>query len=304
MAGRTRPTAEAALAERRQQSNAEVATLAGDIRKMQSAFQLAMPRGAEATQLIRDAITCLRTTRHLAECESTSVLGGLMTCAQLGLRPAVLGHAWLLPFWSGRDRCYRATLVIGYQGYAELAYRSGRVLSLVARTVYSGDLFELEYGAEGDLMRHRPALDGVRGEPRLYYARAQVKDGGSALTDPMTRQDMEEYRDRYATAKDRNGKITGPWVSEFNGMAHKTMVRRLCKLLPKSTELATALVADDGVRVDLSPSTDAGEVTTHDVLGGEVEDTAAPAQDSGTGPGPEDIAAMNAEAAAEQADTE
>ena len=58
-----------------------------------------MPKGVEAAQLVRDALTAVRTNPKLAECEPNSVLGSLMTCAQLGLRPGVLGHAWLLPFW-------------------------------------------------------------------------------------------------------------------------------------------------------------------------------------------------------------
>src|SRR5438105_2203656 len=78
------------------------ATLAQQIRGMEEQFKLAMPRGMEAAQLIRDALTAVRTTNNLAKCEATSVLGALMTCAQLGLRPGVLGHAWVLPFWDGR----------------------------------------------------------------------------------------------------------------------------------------------------------------------------------------------------------
>ena len=86
-----------------------------------------MPKGREATQLVRDAMTCLRTIKKLDQCEPTSVLGALMTCAQLGLRPAVLGHAWPLPFWDNRSKCYKAQLVIGYQGYIELGHRSGKL---------------------------------------------------------------------------------------------------------------------------------------------------------------------------------
>src|SRR5437868_6622622 len=83
-------------------NGAEVAeaapTLADQIRNMQEQFALAMPRCMEAQQLVRDALSLVRTTKHLAECDAQSVLGGLMTFAQLGLRPGVLGHGWLIPF--------------------------------------------------------------------------------------------------------------------------------------------------------------------------------------------------------------
>jgi recombination protein RecT len=53
-------------------------------------------------------------------------------------------------------------------------------------------------------------------------------------------------------------------------MAQKTCIRQLAKYMPKSTELAVALVADEGIRVDLSPTTDAAEATEHPVFEGEV----------------------------------
>jgi len=265
------------LAERAAAARAQVAeqpqTLGQQIQQMQTQFQLAMPKGAEAGQLVRDAMTCLRMTPKLAQCETSSVLGGLMTLAQLGLRPGVgaLGHAWLLPMWNTKERCHMATLVIGYQGYAELAYRTGRVLNIAPRTVYSNDHYELTYGLDGDHMVHRPYLDGPRGEARLYYAVARLKDGGYAITDPMTQADMETHRDRFAMAKLKDGTIIGPWRDHFEAMAHKTMVRRLSKLLPKSTEFAYALAVDNGVRVDITPTAAPDEVTEHPVIDGQVE---------------------------------
>lgn len=248
------------LAQRAQQSVAnqqqnEAPSLQQQIKRMEQQFQLAMPRGAEAKQLVRDALTCIQMNPKLAEAEMNSVMGALMTCAQLGLRPGVgaLGQAYLLPFWDRKNRIQKAQLIIGYQGYVELAHRSGRISSIHARTVYSNDYFELEYGAEQDTFVHRPALDGPRGEPRLFYAVARTVDGGYSVTDPMTVADMVAYRDKHATAKNREGQVFGPWVDHFEGMAHKTMVRKLMKLLPKSTEQHIAVAQDGGIRVDLTP---------------------------------------------------
>jgi recombination protein RecT len=256
-------------------------TIGDQIRDMESQFRLAMPRGAEAQQLVRDALTLLRTTSKLAECTPATVLGGLMTCAQLGLRPGVLGHAWLLPFWDRKANDGRgghsAQLVIGYQGLVDLVYRSGQVTSIAARTVHVNDDFELSYGLDEDRFHHTPALDGERGAPRLYYAIARMKGGGYAFTDPISHAEMEAYRDKNATAKTREGRVVGPWADEFEGMAHKTMIRRLAKLLPKSTELAQALEADERVRLDLSPTVEPGQAAT--VIDGET----AVGVDTGTG---------------------
>ncbi|MBV0920644.1 recombination protein RecT [Mycobacteroides chelonae] len=246
--------------------------LPAQIQRMEKAFQLAMPRGVEAKQLIRDALTCLRSNPKLAQCEQQSLLGALMTCAQLGLRPGVgaLGHAYLLPFWDSKSRGFKAQLVIGYQGYVELAHRSGRIASIHARTVYSNDVFRLEYGAAEDVWVHEPTwIDGTRGMPVMFYAVGRTVDGGYSVTDPMTVKEMQDYRDKHATARNKQGQVFGPWIDHFEGMAHKTMVRKLMKLLPKSTEIVRAMAQDDGVRIDLG----AGAIDDRpDYIDGEAEE--------------------------------
>ena len=52
-------------------------TLGGQIEMMLPEYQKAMPKGREAAQLVRDALTCLRTIKDLDKCEPTSVLGAL-----------------------------------------------------------------------------------------------------------------------------------------------------------------------------------------------------------------------------------
>lgn len=222
------------------------------IRQMEGQFAMAMPRGQEASQLVRDALTVMRKTPKLAICDPPSVLGALMTCAQLGLRPGVLGQAWVLPYWDRESGGHRAQLTIGYQGLVELAHRSGKITSLIAHTVYSNDEFFVEYGLDDKLI-HRPELKGDRGEPVAYYALARLAGGDHGFW-VMSRWEVEQYRDKYATARTKQGKIVGPWAKEFDAMAMKTCVRQLSKWLPKSTEFATAVASDETVRADLSPA--------------------------------------------------
>lgn len=224
-------------------------TLATQIQKMESQFALALPSGLEAKQLVRDALTVIKQTPKLQECEWQTVLGALMSSAQLGLRPGVLGQSYVLPFWDGKSRSFKAQFIVGYQGLIELMHRSGRVLSIVARTVYENDEFDLEYQVDKDVMTHRPTLDGDPGRPRLYYARATLKDGGYQMTNPLTHQQMEKHRDRFAKAKMKDGTIIGPWRDDFEAMALKTMVIKLAKMMPKSTELSFALVADEKMSI-------------------------------------------------------
>lgn len=234
---------------------APAGTLEQQIRAMREQYQLAMPKGMEAAQLVRDALTAVRNVPKLAQAHAPSVLGALMTCAQLGLRPNTpLGLAWVLPFWNARNRRHEAQVIIGYQGYLDLARRSGAVLDVVARTVHENDVFDIDYGLHDNLI-HKPNLRGDRGEPIGYYAIVRYANGGHSFWH-MTRAEVEAHRDRFAMARTREGKIVGPWVDHFEAMALKSTVRGLARWMPKTVELAVALAADERVRVDLTPDVD------------------------------------------------
>jgi len=234
-------------------------TIRDQIRGMESQFALAMPRGAEAAQLVRDAITAISANPKLAECTPQSVLGSLMTCAQLGLRPGVLGHAWILPYRVKGEMV--AQLQIGYQGLVELAHRSGRIASLIAREVHEHDHFDVDYGIADSLI-HKPLLSGDRGRVVGYYAIVKYLGGGHAFIFSNV-EDIEKHRDKFSKSKSREGTVFGPWADHFDAMAKKTVVKELAKWMPKSTEFANAISADEGVRVDYSPTADVAQATEY-----------------------------------------
>lgn len=234
------------------------------IRQMESQFALAMPKGAEAAQLVRDALTVLRQNPKLAECDPQSLMGSLMTCAQLGLRPGIgaLGHAYILPFWSSRARKFEAQFIIGYQGMIELANRSREIDYFTAEMVCENDTFIVD--PLGGRHRHEYPVRGKRGETYGYYAAFYRKGSDRAKLIYMSVEDMEEHRDKFATTKTKEGKIFGTWVDHFDAMALKTVIRMVFKFMPRSTEIQTALIADESLRIDATPSADLNEVARHE----------------------------------------
>lgn len=260
----------------RQDPNA--ATLQNALQAMQTQFQMAMPTGMEATRLVRDAMTCIRNTPELARCDQLSVIGAFMSAAQLGLRPGVLGQAWVLPYWDKRSGGHRAQLIVGYQGLIELAYRTGQIASISPRIVYQNDAYVVEYGLDERIV-HKPCLDGPRGPVVAYYCVIRTSSGG-VIFEHMSVPDAETHRDRFAP-RAKAGNVVGPWGSDFDAMALKTVVKKALRWAPKTTELAQALAADGAVRInadltgleDLTGDTyeDRGVVLTDD---GEHVDTA------------------------------
>lgn len=274
------------------QQNDEQPSLFKQIGNMEVEFQRAMPQGAEARQLVRDAQTALRQVKDLAKCEPATVLGALMTCAQLGLRPGVLGQAYVLPFYDNKDRVHKAQLIVGYKGLLSLVYRSGLVETVAARIIYENDEWLLEYGLGEDKLIHRPPAGfGDRGNPIGYYAIARMKGGGYAVTDPMGVEEMKAY-----AAKHSRASKVGPWKDHFDQMALKTMLRKLCSTLPQSTTIEQAIMHDGAVRADTSA---AAVDHTPDYVDGDVVDDApvgeadAPdAQPDSTSPTPQERVAQ------------
>jgi recombination protein RecT len=274
------------------------------IRSMEEEFRKAMPAG-EAVQFVRDAMTCLQTIRNLDKCEPRSVLGALMTCAQLGLRPAVLGHAWPLPFWdanleirdpqSGRPRKggHKAQLVIGYQGLTHLAYESGKVASVKAAPVFEDDEFDWDMGSDQPPLHRRPRFGTPRGAVVGYYAVVRTVMGGH-LVYAMDLPEMLRFREQFAPRGKKPAEgpapIVGPWSkpiesAEFTAMSLKTVLRYALKTAPKSAQLARAEAVDGTVRVDTSVLSEPAAVSAHPVLEAGPGDVVA---DAVTPPDPHD----------------
>jgi len=191
-----------------------------------------LPRHLTADRLIKVSLNCIAKVPLLATCSASSLIQCIITCAELGLEPGgALGHAYLVPY--GKV----CTLIIGYRGFIELARRSGQLSQIEAHVVHENDTFDLEFGLEPKL-RHLPNLKSIEaGKPLLVYCIARLKDG-SKHVEVMTWPEVQGIKKRSRAAS------SGPWVTDEEEMARKTVVRRAAKYLPLSTELASALEAD------------------------------------------------------------
>lgn len=257
-------------------------TLGERMEALAPALQKAMPVGLEARQILRDVEMMVRKVPQLMHCDPATVLGAAMTCAQLGLRPGVLGQAWILPYWDGRERRSVATFVPGYQGLIQLAFRHPAVARVFSRPIYAGDTWSVRYGLE-DTLEHVPHPDREPGRPVVAaYSVFRLANGGTGFLD-MSKPELDAWRNMFAPrGKPVDGvrPIVGPWAKpdgtrEREAMELKTTTRRLLlREVPLSIELLSGLAADGGVRRETDPEARPEDVT------GFTED--APAQ-----PGPD-----------------
>lgn len=210
---------------------------------MKKQFQAALPKVLPIDRFLRVLMTTIQNNPKLLDCTRDSLLSSVMAAAQLGLEiDAVLGRAYLVPFAKGQDLI--CTLIVGYKGYVDLAYRSGQLAGIQAEVVYEKDLFEFEMGLNPKL-RHVPCEDEDRGQLRYAYAVAEIKGGGKVWR-VLNRGDVMRAKKMSKSA----GSQHSPWNTHEASMWSKTAIRALHRFLPLSPEQCTAVALDDDDRSD------------------------------------------------------
>lgn len=209
------------------------------VRKQKSIADL-LPRGVNAERFVKSAYFALTRSPRLFECEPGSVFTGILKAAEAGLDlSGVSGEAYLIPYKDGKTGRLAAQFQTGYRGLLKLAHRSGKLLDVEARVVKEGDDFKVVFGTAREL-RHVPMIDeedeGTR--PLGAYCIARFVGGGLSV-DWMTSREINRVRER-AKAKD-----SGPWVTDWNEMAKKTVTRRASKYWPGLDEMQRAIAAED-----------------------------------------------------------
>ncbi len=206
-----------------------------------------VPKHVTPDRLLKVLVSAIAKTPALGQCTPASLVNSFKVAAELGLEPGgALGHLYLVPYGAV------CTPIVGYRGLIELMRRSGELASIRCVAVHAKDEFRFEEGIEQKI-RHRPCLDDEPGPLTFAYCVAKLKDGSVQL-EVMSRTQIDAIR-----ARSKAGK-SGPWVSDYDEMAKKTVLRRAAKYLPLSSErFSRAVEVDDNDYVDgeLSRSTQA-----------------------------------------------
>lgn len=212
--------------------------------RFKSELASALPKFLDTDHFVRSAITEFRLNPALAECSVPSVLGYFMQAAACGLEPAsTLGQCYPVPFRNKRTGQKECQFIVGYRGMLSIARRSGEIASVISEIVHEKDTFEIEYGMEPKLI-HKPFIDGDPGPMRGAYVVVRFKgEGVEPVIKYMPKSEIEKHRNR-SKAKD---KMDGPWVTDYDEMAKKTVFRSVFKWLPISIEQIQATTTDGGV---------------------------------------------------------
>lgn len=199
-----------------------------------------LPRHIKPERMVRVAITALTRTPKLKDCDQASFFLAMLNLSQWGLEPDGR-RAHLIPFENRKRGVMEVQLIIDYKGLVELCMRSGDVSNIHADIVCENDEFVYD---RGQLQKHLIDFKNPRGNVYAAYCLVRMKDG-TEKCEVMTRDDVEAIRKRSKTGSN------GPWVSDWNEMAKKTVFRRVSKWLPLSAEVQDAIVSDDDQLAEL-----------------------------------------------------
>jgi recombination protein RecT len=221
----------------------KVSSIRALLDKSKQQIRMALPSHLNPDRMLRIAMTSIQRNPSLLDCTPESLIGAIIQSSQLGLEPdGVLGHAYLVPY--GKV----CTFIPGYKGLMALARRSGEISTIYAEVVHAKDVFEYELGLNAKL-KHVPTDDEDEGAFTGVYAVAKLKDGGIQFV-VLKKGAIERIRKRSKASNN------GPWVTDYEEMAKKTALRRLCKHLPCSVELEKAVALDERAEIGLPQEID------------------------------------------------
>ena len=207
-----------------------------------------LPTQLQGDRFLRLLVGAIRKNQALTQCTPGSFINAVLTATSLGLeiRP---NSAYLVPF---KSECQ---LIIDYRGKMDLARRSGKVGVISAKLVHAADKFDYRFDSQtGEHFEFRPAMwaekDGTRiplekdgaGQILLGFGFAEILGAAHFQTTIMLVSEIEAIRKRAASSRSKS-----PWDTDWEQMALKTILHRLCKGLPQSPELDRSQEVDEAM---------------------------------------------------------
>lgn len=187
-------------------------------------------------QLIKEvgfAVQAVQANDKLQQCDHGSILKSVYNIALTGLslNPIHKLAALVPKFVKGQ---WQAVLMPQYQGLVKLLTDTGSVTNAYAYCVYEGDEFEYSLGLNIDLI-HKPKKKTKN--ITNAYAVAKLHDGKFQI-EVMDKEELDYIRGLSDTWKAYEAKKIEAknviWLNFPDEMCRKTVLKRLCKYLPKT----------------------------------------------------------------------
>lgn len=238
----------------------QMQALKNDLMAMKEKFEALLK--SDTDKFLQIAVNYVEQNQKLLEANRASLYSAILKSAQCHL--FIDGQeASLVPFKGN------VTMMTGYKGILKMVRNSGELASINAGVVYENDVFEYFIDEQGEHLKHVPKMVTIkeRGKPINTYCIARTKGNTEPYIEVMMEEEVEACKKQSASVK---GGYDTPWNGPFaDEMRKKTVIRRISKRLPMSTDLNQALNSDEelfNATVDDAPQVEEPVKTTSDKL--------------------------------------
>lgn len=207
--------------------------------------------GKDGQRFMTAILSAVSTNPALVDCDHGTILSCALLGESLKLSPSPqLGQYYMVPFDDnklGRKVC---TFIIGYRGLIQLAIRSGYYRKINVISIKEGELQNFDPLNEViDCILIDDEEKRERAKTVGYYAMFEYMNGFRKAI-YWNKNKMESHALQYSAgyrADVKKGNSYTFWSKDFDGMAHKTMLRQIIsKWGIMSIELQTAYEKDMG----------------------------------------------------------
>jgi recombination protein RecT len=195
-------------------------------------LKMVLPKTLNADVMARVVCTAILKTPRLAECRIESLMQSILLLSQFGMLPDGRS-AHLIPYYNTKAGCYDCQALIDWKGKVSRATDNG-VENISADVVYHNDKFEWSMTMDGLKFNHQPDWRNPdRGA--MFAAYCVWRIGGKFSGVIMSKLEIDNIRKR-SKSPDK-----GPWETDYNEMAKKTLVHRASKLWPLDAKFREAI---------------------------------------------------------------
>ena len=190
-----------------------------------------LPAGIDQARFLRNVSSQVKMNPLIQNCRPDTIINSIVKATHLGLDIGVLGSAYLVPYGN------QASLIIGFAGLIDLAFRSGTVKNIHSGVVRENDDY---LRTHDDFTHDYRAFDTLehRGQVVGAYCLVDLSNGGRQI-ETMSRDDIDQIR---SASKSGHGPA---WSDYFDEMAKKSVIRRALKRIKLSPEVQEVIQASD-----------------------------------------------------------
>lgn len=215
-----------------------------ELDKLADQLRHALPSHVSVEKFQRVAMTAIQSDSELLYADRQSLFESILRAAADGLLPDKREGAFVIFRANIAKRGEQKNFVNKVQwmpmiaGIQKKVRQSGEISGISAHVVYENDQFVWSLGDDESISHTPPPFGNPRGEPVGVYAVATLKDGFK-IREVMDRDQIEKVRKVSKTGE------WGPWKDWWEEMAKKTVIRRLSKRLPMSTDIEGVIAGED-----------------------------------------------------------